>query len=266
MGANKRKQSGQRRHAWGGALKKAATKGASISTAAIIAVCVCGAAVFAAVKASAWINRSPMFTVATIRVEGAVRVDQGEAVRLSGIKQGMPMLSLHPATSERMLCTSAWVKTAHVARRFPNTIVIKLTERTPIALVNIGYVRYMDESGVLLPLFAGTYSNLPVISGLGRDSAGCMPGAAVARVRGFLDGCTDGDAVMAHRISQIDFTSAATALLTMEDFATTVEMTDADAGIQMRRLARLAQYGMAEPASQPARIDLRFENLAYVQR
>lgn len=265
-GANKRKKDGQKRQALGGAMKKAFAKGASFSTVALVAVCVCGAAVFAAIKAIAWMNRSPLFTVASIRLEGAIRVDGAEAVRLSGIKAGMPLLSIKPGICEKAICTNAWVKGAHVSRYFPNTVVIRLTERAPLALVSAGRVRYMDDCGVLLPLFAGTYSNLPVVCGLGRDSAGCVPGAALARVKRFLSDCAAGDEAMAHRISQIDFSRECSVRLTMEDLGTTVEMNDADAGTQMRRLARLVEYGLADRAAKPARIDMRYENLAYVER
>ena len=70
-----------------------------------------------------------------------------------------------------------------VSRHFPNTVVLRLTERTPIALVNAGRVRYTDDCGVLLPLFSCTYSNLPVVSGLGRDSAGCLASAVGEAVK-----------------------------------------------------------------------------------
>jgi cell division protein FtsQ len=266
LGANKRKQHGERHRALGKAVKKAVARGASFSTVAIIAVCVCGAAVFAAVKIVPWVNTSPLFTVATIRVEGAMRVDQAEAVRLSGITPGMRMMSIRPVSCEQGIRRNPWVHGVRVSRHFPGTVVIRLTERTPIALVNAGRVRYMDDCGVLLPLFAETYSNLPVVSGLGRDSAGCISFAVVARVKRFLDDCVSEDPALARRISQIDFSQSSGVRLRIEDFGAVVEMNDAATGVEMRRLGALVGTSGGDPASQPKRINLCYENLAYVQR
>ncbi|HMD69191.1 MAG TPA: FtsQ-type POTRA domain-containing protein [Chitinivibrionales bacterium] len=265
MGANKRRMHGERRHAAGSAMKKAAARAASFSTAAVIAVCVCGGAVIGAVKAVSWVNQSPLFTVATIRVEGAVRVDQAEAVRLSGIKPGMRMTAVNPRACEQGICRNAWVRGAKVSRHFPNTVVLRLTERTPIALVNAGRVRYTDDCGVLLPLFSCTYSNLPVVSGLGRDSAGCLAGASVLRLKRFLDDCNNEAPLLAKRISQIDFSQPGAVRLRMEDVDAMVEMNDAQARVGMRRLARLADVAGAGPSAQQKRINLCYENLAFVQ-
>ena len=265
MGANRRRIHGEHRHAAGNAVKKAAARAASFSTAAIIAVCVCGAAVIGAVKAVAWVNRSPLFTVATIRVEGAVRVDQAEAVRLSGIKAGMCMTAVNPGVCEQGICKNAWVRGAKVSRHFPNTVVLRLTERTPIALVNAGRVRYTDDSGLLLPLFSCTYSNLPVVSGLGRDSAGYLAGASVQRLKRFLDDCNSEAPQLARRISQLEFTQHNTVRLRMEDLGATIEMNDAEGCIGMRRLARLSDFAAAGPSALPKSINLCYENLAFVQ-
>jgi cell division septal protein FtsQ len=261
IGANKRKRNGERRHAAGGAVKKAVARAASFSAVAVVAVCVCGGAVLAAVKAIPWVRQSPLFTVATIRVEGAVRVDQAEAVRLSGIKPGMRMIAVHPRECEQNIRANAWVRRAKVARRFPNTVVIRLTERTPIALVNTGAVRYCDDCGVLLPLFSCTYSNLPVVSGLGRDSAGCIVHASVERLKRFLGDCDAEAPGIAKRISQIDFSRPSAVRLRLEDFAATVELNDAETRIGVRRLSRIADLA----AVQPKRINLCYENLAFVE-
>ncbi len=263
MGANRRRIHGERRRALGKAVKKAVTKGASFSTIAIIAVCVIGGAVFAAVKLVSWMNRSPLFVVSNIRVEGAMRVDTMDAVRMSGITPGMRMTAIRPAVCEKALEANAWVRRAHVERHLPNTITIRLEEREPIALVNTGRVRYMDKDGVLLPLFCGTYSRLPVVSGLTLDAPGRCAAGAVERVQRFLDDCNDEP--LAKRISQIDFSKETMVRIRLEDFPAVVELSESQMRAEMRRLGQLVESARQDPKGAPKRINLCYENLAYVQ-
>ncbi len=263
MGANRRRIHGEKRRALGKAVKKAVTRGASFSTVAVVAVCVIGGAVFAAVKIASWINRSPLFVVSTIRVEGAVRVDTMDAVKLSGITPGMRMTAVRPAVCEKGIEKNAWVRCAHVQRHLPNTVTIRLEEREPIVLVNSGRVRYMDKDGVLLPLFGGTYSCLPVVSGLALDAAGRCTVGSVERVRRFLDDC--GDEPVARRISQIDFSKATMVRIRIEDFPAVVELSESQTRTGIRRLGQLVESARQEPAGTPKRINLCYENLAYVQ-
>ena len=67
-----------------------------------------------------------------------------------------------------------WVQKASVRRIFPNRLLVDVTERSPVAYVNLaGRLKLVDSEGVLLEKPAEASFDFPVISGL--DSA--MPSA-----------------------------------------------------------------------------------------
>jgi hypothetical protein len=266
VGANSRKHTREKRKAVGSAFSKALKKGMSASRIMVIAVLVCGGGVFAAVKVLSWMKHSPVFTVAAVRVEGTMRVNKTDAVQLSGIKPGMRMMELKPRVSEKSIAQNPWVRRAHVLRQFPSTIVIKIEERTPIALVNTGRICYMDNDGVLLPLFAGTYTALPVVSGFFADSTGRLVAEDLNRVKRFLAGCNAGGNGLVKRISQIDFSRPGMVRMKIDDVPAVVEMSEERAQTSAYRLGQLVESEQNTAAGLPKRINLCYENLAYVQR
>ena len=265
VGANRRRKHGEKRRAAGKTLGRIAGRFLPAGKIAAVALLVCGGGIVAAVKLVPWINHSPLFTVKEIHVEGCVRVDGTEAVRQSGIAPGMRMMKLSPAAAQKAIERIAWVRRARVVRQFPGTVVIRLEERKPIALVNCGRVRYVDEDGVLLPLFAATYSNLPVVSGFLPDPSGHLPAAALARVKRFLLDCESADASVAKRISQVDFSAPRAVRIKLEDSPSMIEINDEQTPTLLRRLQQIAQSEQNGPKGLPKRINLCYENLAYVQ-
>ena len=265
VGANKRRKHGEKRRAAAHALGKMAGRFLSAGKIAAIALIVCSGGIVAAIKIVPWVNRSPLFTVKDIRVEGCMRIDKAEAVRQSGVVPGMRMMQLSPAGVKKTLERMAWVRRAHVARRFPSTVAIRIEERKPIALVNCGRVRYLDEDGVLLPLFAATYSNLPVVSGFMLDTSGRLSAAALARVKRFLADCETANASVPKRISQADFSTPRAVRIKLEDSPAMIEINDEQTPTLLRRLQQIAQSEQNGPKGLPKRINLCYENLAYVQ-
>ena len=75
---------------------------------------------------------------------------------------------LVPLSVRRTTLSSVnWVKDAAVARLWPNRIVVRITERTPVAFVTVGSgkVALIDEDGVILPAAKDRFA-LPVLSGV----------------------------------------------------------------------------------------------------
>ena len=97
------------------------------------------------------ISQAPLFNVKNIDVSGNENVDSSVIIGLSGVKENQPIGSVRTGRAETMIETNPWVKSAVVKRRFPNTIVIKVVERTPVAAVAAGNgVLIVDEEGSVL--------------------------------------------------------------------------------------------------------------------
>jgi hypothetical protein len=78
-----------------------------------------------------------------------------------------------------------------------------------------------------------------------------------------LDGCSD--VPLASRISQIDFSKGTMVRIRFEDFPAVVELSEPQTRTEMRRLGRLVESARQDSKGTPKRINLCYENLAYVQ-
>jgi len=82
-----------------------------------------------------WVTtRSPLLAVKHIEVSGGTVVTPQEAITGAGLRRGEPMLDVDTGGAERRLLRLPWVATATVDRGFPNTVKIRITERTATAV------------------------------------------------------------------------------------------------------------------------------------
>lgn len=88
-----------------------------------------------------------------------------------GVEIGDPLLSFSPTEAKARLETIAWVETAHVERRFPGTILVRLTERTPFAIwQNAGRFAVIDRDGrVVTTETLDAFGPLPLVVGAGAE-------------------------------------------------------------------------------------------------
>jgi cell division protein FtsQ len=116
-----------------------------------------------------------------IQIEGTKRLSREVILHQAGLHPGLNLLALRPGRVEQALRTHPWIAKAEVSREWPHGLLIKIQERYPVALVQIGEnLLYMDSQGILFkPLTPGDPHNFPVITGLTpaqfRQPAGDMP-------------------------------------------------------------------------------------------
>jgi cell division septal protein FtsQ len=268
IGANRRKKYGDQHRRIRKAMTTAVSKGVVGSRFIAIAVVVIGGASYGALRLASWMKTSPLFTVSSMTVEGTSRIEKSEILRLSGIKPGMRIMSINPGAAQRAIAQNPWVKQVTVARHFPGTVAICVRERVPIALVNVGNVCYADDDGKLLPLFKGTYSDLPLITGIRgarMDSVACVEKQSFERVKRFLDQCKAVDAAFAKRLSQIDFSGDPVIRMSLDDVPVVIELNDADTKTSVARLKQLVESVQGSVKGTPKHINLCYENLAYLR-
>jgi cell division protein FtsQ len=263
IGANKLKKRGESRSAL--ALKAKGRKVISFVKIAVIAVLVCGGAVFGAMRLRAWLESSPRLVVRTIEIRGNVRTNKEEITRLSRLREGMRMLGVKPSQAEQAVLANSWIRRARVSRSFPDKVIIAVEERTPIALVNVGRICYLDDEGVELPLFTATYSDLPLISGV-RDSVGKrISQASLKRIMSLLSGASGVDASLMKRVSQIDFSNEYMARIKLENSPLLIEIDDRNCAVQWKRFQELWEVFKNNPEGMPQSINLSYKNLAFAQ-
>ena len=127
---------------------------------------------------------SPRFCIKdidNIEIEGARRLSRSLLLQQSKLAPGASLLAIRPGQVERALLTHPWIAKAEVSRKWPNSLHLKIQERDPVALVQIGEeLLYMDRQGMIFkPLSPGDPHNFPVITGLTPDqfkhAAGDLP-------------------------------------------------------------------------------------------
>ncbi len=103
-----------------------------------------------------------------IEIVGAKRLSRPVLLHQAGLKAGINLLAIRPGRVERALMSHPWIAKAEVSRKWPDHLLVKIQERDPVALVQIGEeLLYMDRQGMLFkPLSPGDPHNFPVITGL----------------------------------------------------------------------------------------------------
>lgn len=80
------------------------------------------------------------------------------------------LLAIRPGQVERALLAHPWIAQAEVTRIWPNRLHLRIQEREPVALVQMGELYYVDRQGCLFkPLTPGDPHDFPVITGLKQE-------------------------------------------------------------------------------------------------
>lgn len=107
------------------------------------------------------------FEVTRLDVEGVDRLDSGQVYALALDQMDRSMLNVDLAAVRARMLTLGWVKEARVTRRLPDTLVIDIVERKPVAVwQHDGALSLIDAQGVVLePLDGRTMPDLPLVVG-----------------------------------------------------------------------------------------------------
>jgi cell division protein FtsQ len=133
-----------------------------------------GSAVALAVTLMWGLTFTSLFSARTISVEGASALSTTEVASLAGVSSETNVWHLDARGAEAALLADPWVAEAAVMRDLPRTLLIRITERTPVAVDEGGEVVAGD--GTVLP--GAVRSGLPSILGA-LDRASRSAAAAV---------------------------------------------------------------------------------------
>ena len=109
----------------------------------------------------------PVFTVRQVIVEGTHYIDRNKIVASTGIKPGCGLFDVNLVAVAIKLRKEYAARDFTVFRRLPDTIMIRVQERKPMALLGTEKVIGVDEEGVPLPhVGQEMVSTLPIVSGI----------------------------------------------------------------------------------------------------
>lgn len=134
-----------------------------------------GASAYAFLAAERFLIRDPRFTVsgsqagagATLKIAGVQYASPGaiESVFAADLGRSLYLVPLEDRLTT--LRTLDWVRDASIARIWPNTLLVRIWERVPVAFLALPGSGFgmIDAEGVILPRVKGKFS-LPVLVGV----------------------------------------------------------------------------------------------------
>jgi cell division protein FtsQ len=110
---------------------------------------------------------SDFFRVSRIEVENQQRVTAEEIIGLSDIQPGVSTFSLDLSLIGRKIEENPWIAEARVERVYPDEVLIRVREHQVKAIINLGYLYYVDDAGEIFKLLdPGDRLDYPALTGL----------------------------------------------------------------------------------------------------
>ncbi|MEE9190096.1 MAG: FtsQ-type POTRA domain-containing protein, partial [Candidatus Neomarinimicrobiota bacterium] len=128
--------------------KKATRKGTIITSLAIMLISLAGLGW----AGYSWGQQTNLFLMEAILIRGNNNLT--DEVCMETIKHcfGSEIWSVDLKEIANALESNPFVKAARLSFRFPNTLIIDISERLPIAIINIDPLVMIDNESVILPL------------------------------------------------------------------------------------------------------------------
>lgn len=136
--------------------------------------------VYTARRIRQFVISDPRFTLASpdargdgLSMDGLVHTSRARVLATFNEDFGRSIYLVPIAERRRRLLAVDWVEDASIARVWPNRVAVRITERTPVAFVNMAIpgtrssrVMLIDADGVLLEPPAQSRFTFPVLSGV----------------------------------------------------------------------------------------------------
>lgn len=123
------------------------------------------AGVVALVGLAAWIVfGTSVFGVRQVRVAGTEVLTPAQVIEAAGVPMSRPLASLDLAAVRDRVAALPPVERVRVVRKWPNTVVVEIVERTAVAAVpQAGRFAVVDASGVVFRSVAERPADLPIV-------------------------------------------------------------------------------------------------------
>jgi cell division protein FtsQ len=116
-----------------------------------------GAAAVVAVAVVGWLLLAgPLLTVRTVQVDGLATLPAEQVQEAAGIASGIPLLRVDVDGAQARVARLPQIASAEVTRDWPDSVVITVVERVPVAVVgDPGERSLVDADGVLFDSVTG---------------------------------------------------------------------------------------------------------------
>ncbi|MBN1335459.1 MAG: FtsQ-type POTRA domain-containing protein [Deltaproteobacteria bacterium] len=218
------------------------------------------------------IARDVRFGVQQVVVENATvwppgrttQVGEGEIRHLADVRMGQPLWKVDLGRVVSGVARHPWVDEVQAARRWPSTVVVRITEHVPVLLLQHEGLFYVDREGVVFKRARGTDLDHPVLSGLDPEGVSRHPEYArrvIASSLALLAAVEDSGEFGTREVSEIHVHAQDGFSLILRN-GTELAFGFADPLARTDRLARLRAAGFDPTVRQ--RVDLAPDEVAVV--
>ena len=235
--------------------------------AGALVVIAAGAGMYLAARS--FLDHDPHFRIespASIQTVGNSQLTRDDLLSVFGSDIGRNLLLVPLATRRAQLERFSWVEHATVMRVLPNQLRVSVTERVPVAFVQVhGRIQLIDAAGVILDMtpqeMAEKHYSFPVVSGINPGDPLSVRGARMQVYQRFVGELDSSGEHFSARLSEVDLSDP-------EDVRTAVADKDTEVQLQFGQEDFLARWRNYEShiaqwrAQYPrlAAVDLRYEH------
>ena len=119
-----------------------------------------------AVLSHNWSKFTGLNLLEEIEIKGAIIIPADDYRDALVPVLGTSINALDTRNMSLLLESHPFVHAARISKTFPNKVVVEITERDPVALLNMNPVLFIDEEGVVLPDLGNVSDDIiPIMSG-----------------------------------------------------------------------------------------------------
>jgi cell division protein FtsQ len=231
--------------------------------AAVLAFLLLGAAGAAAYS---WLGRSAIFSVRVVDMNPCEHVSKDE---ISGMLKGVARGSIWSLSREeigRRILSHPFVREVAVRKAFPDTLIVQIEEREPVAMINLDALYYVDEQGSIFKrLTAYDAKNLPILTGFSRGDLAAKDPVTIRNLKKTIALLHFAEAsVLRRNISEVHFDAQDGYTLVTRDFGLQLKIGTMEFSKAMQRveeaMPKLASLGQSKGV-----VDLKTEGRIFVR-
>lgn len=215
------------------------------------------------------VDATTFFRLRNIEVSSTKRLSHDEILALIGVEAGQDLARMNLKSMGEQLAQNPWVETVRIHRFFPDRLSIIISEREPLAIVNMGFIYYLDKKGnVFKVLNQGDRLDYPVVTGFSEEDMTSNPAStrealkATCELLGIL---REKGAFILADVSEIHYDKGYGFTLFTASGALPVKIGSGDFTAKLGRLARIYQELMVQRPSLQY-IDLDYNDKIVVKK
>jgi cell division septal protein FtsQ len=217
-------------------------------------------------KLKKYIDNSGILSVNSIVIEGAMLSAKDSIQIRCGLSSGMKLYDIAEKKINEAIKKDVWIDKIEVKKHLNGFVHLKIYERKPIAVVNVGEIMLVDRNGVLLSFKAHMTLDMLVISGLKDSLDGngrrILKNRDQKRLLAFVDQIATLEDFN-NVVSQVDFSKKDRIRMACRSSRIVIETVLESSGRAFEKL-RYLESSLSEGKGKPAHINMMYEDIAFV--